>query len=145
MNLPAKFVGSLFLAATLAVSAVAADIQSFEFIGAAPGKNEKKTLVFEVKEASQVTGDNLHTVFVVKAFVIKSEIKELEKGAVFEGCFDRFYSIFDAPSSHPLKKGDRVEVGIIQVEKHTIIGFLKQKERANKTPEPTPPSGVAQH
>ena len=134
----AKFVDFLMFAAALAVSGFAAELPSFEFIGTVPGKNEKAALVFEVTKTSQFIGDNLHTVFVVNAVVIKSGFKELKQGTTFEGYFDRFYSIFDAPSEHPLKAGDRVEVGVTQIDKQTISGFLKGKKSANQAPEPTP-------
>lgn len=128
----AKILGCLMFTIAVAVGAVAGELPQFEFLGTAPGKDEKASLVFEVKETSVGRGDNLHTIYVVKAVVIRSDLKELKEGSEFEGYFDRWYSIFDAPSEHPLKIGGRVEVGVVTIDEGRIEGFLKRIEAAEK-------------
>jgi hypothetical protein len=127
MNPHIKATGLFILFAVLTLSIRAADIPGFEFLYDLPEKKEAATLIFEVKETAVGRGENLHTVFIVKAVVIKSELKGLKVGAEFMGYFDRFFSIFHMPESHPLKVGDSVEVGVTEVTKHTISGFLKRK------------------
>ena len=123
-----KAIGLFILFMVLAVCARAADLPGFNFLGDRPSK-EAITLIFEVKEVGVGRGANLHTIFIVKAIVIKSGLKELKAGEEFMGYFDRFHSIFDAPETHPLKVGDRVEVGVTIIEKGVIGCFLKKGEK----------------
>jgi len=134
MSVPIKLLTILMLSLAPIVGAEEPTIPTYEFVRGNLRTDEQPVLVFRVNETMVGRGDNLHTIFVVKAVVIKSDLDEMKCGSVFEGHFDRFYSIFEPSADHPLKVDDEVEVTITKIDGQTIVGFLK-RVYSSRSPE----------
>jgi hypothetical protein len=83
------------------------------FEAAPEGKEAKGLLEFEVLDTAQrIDESTLHTLYLVRAIVVRSTVDEIAPGTRFEAGFDRFYSIFWPRDSHPLKKQDHVLLAV---------------------------------
>jgi len=130
-----KATSFFLLFAALAIYLRAADIPVFEFYGGSPNQKQS-SLIFDVTETATGHRD-LHTVFIIKATVVESELDVPKSGTEFIGYFDRVYSsIFGWPETHPMKIGDRVEIGVTKADADSISGFLKKKV-FREPPNPT--------
>ena len=107
------------------------EINWYEFFQSPDEIPSQGELVFEVKETGIGTHNyRHHTIFIVKALILESDIPKIRKGEEITGYFDRWYSILDMPEKNPFNIGDIVKIDVRGVNERTVYSKLIGIEKA---------------